>query len=53
LTYSPHIIEEEAEKERIKLVNLIPFAEREICPGPFFDSELDTARAGIKPEHYA
>ena len=53
LPFSPHIIEEESEKERLKLVNLIPAGEREICPGPYFDSELETVRAGIKPEHYA
>jgi hypothetical protein len=53
IPYSPQLIEEEAEKERNKLVNLIPVWEREICPGPFFDSELESIRTGIKPEHYA
>jgi hypothetical protein len=53
LPYSPHIIEEEAEKEKMKIYNLIPVAEREICPGPYFDSDLETLRTGMNPAHYA
>jgi hypothetical protein len=50
---SPQNIEEEADKEKAKLMNLIPVGEREICPGPFFDSELDTVRTGMSQQHYA
>jgi hypothetical protein len=53
LPNSPQNIEEEVEKEKAKLINLIPVGEREICPGPFFDTELDTVRTGINPQHYA
>ena len=53
LPYSPHVIDEEAEKERLKMLNLIPIAEREICPGPFFDSALDSIRTGMNTNHYA
>lgn len=37
MSVSPTILEEEAEKDRIKHANLLPVFERDICPGPFFD----------------
>lgn len=52
MSISPQIIEEEAEKERNKLANLIPIGDREICQGQFQDTELETVKAGLKPEIY-
>lgn len=49
LPYDPHLIEEEVEKERIKQANLVAIAEREICPGPYFDAELENIRTGMNP----
>lgn len=31
----------------------MPIFEREICPGPFFDPDIEGIRNGMKPEDYA
>jgi hypothetical protein len=53
LPYSPQLIEEEIEAFKSKNTKYVPIFEREICPGPFFDPEVESIRNTMKPEVYA
>jgi hypothetical protein len=31
----------------------LSIADKEVCPGPFFDPDIEGFRSGLKPEDYA
>jgi hypothetical protein len=45
--------EEEGFPSKSKNQAPVSIADKEVCPGPFFDQEIEGFRSGLKPEDYA